>query len=71
MCAKANKITAATVVDHIKKHEGDIVLFLDAENLQSLCKLHHDSSKQKQEKTGIEHGCDPSGMPIDSNHHWR
>ncbi len=45
-CLVVEEITAATVVDHIKAHKGDIDLFHDPLNLQSLCKHHHDSAKQ-------------------------
>jgi len=34
--------TMATVVDHIVPHRGDWKLFTDKNNLQSLCKHHHD-----------------------------
>jgi hypothetical protein len=33
----------ATVVHHLKDHAGDWRLFIDAKNLQSLCKRHHDA----------------------------
>lgn len=71
MCKESCRVVAATVVDHIKPHKGDIDLFLDRNNLQSLCKTHHDSSKQKAERLGVNDiGCDESGQPIDSSHHW-
>ncbi len=42
-CLKQNKeIEPATVVDHIIPHKGDMVLFWDKSNWQSLCKKHHD-----------------------------
>lgn len=71
MCEAQGRITAATVVDHIKPHKGDRALFFDPDNLQSLCKTHHDSTKQRQEKTGRLPGCDESGVPLDAGHHWR
>lgn len=70
MCTQAGKTAAATVVDHVIPHKGDEGLFFDARNLQSLCKTHHDSSKQRQESRGYVMGCDVNGMPIDPNHHW-
>lgn len=60
----------ATVVDHIKPHRGDVELFRDSENLQSLCKHCHDSHKQRLERSGVLVGCDVEGMPIDAGHHW-
>ena len=66
---REGKLTPATVVDHIQAHKGDIALFLDPENLQSLCKLHHDSAKQKAESKQVNHiGCDENGLPIDPEH---
>lgn len=41
-CMKENRLTAATVVDHIIPHRGDAKLFWDKNNWQSLCKAHHD-----------------------------
>lgn len=38
-------------VDHIKPHRGDMTLFLDPDNLQTLCKMHH-SMKTAKEKNG-------------------
>ena len=51
MCLLTEDVTAADVVDHIKPHKGDVVLFYDPTNLQSLCKHHHDSAKAM-----LEHG---------------
>ncbi len=41
-CKKDNQIEPAVVVDHIKPHKGDMVLFWDKNNWQPLCKRHHD-----------------------------
>lgn len=70
MCKQVGRVTAATVVDHIKPHRGDESLFYDAANLQSLCKPCHDRHKQRQEHTGTLPGSDTDGMPIDPAHHW-
>ena len=43
-------MTAAAVVDHVEAHQGDHEKFWDPDNWQSLCKRHHDSAKQRQEK---------------------
>ncbi|HWU69209.1 MAG TPA: HNH endonuclease signature motif containing protein [Stenotrophobium sp.] len=67
MCAQAGRVTAATVVDHIKPHRlawaldsgiADAVaaaraLFWDRRNWQSLCKTHHDSTKQATERAEV------------------
>lgn len=65
------QLVPAEVVDHITPHRGDMKLFWDRANWQSLCKRCHDSFKQRLEKSGIAVGCDLSGMPTDPNHHWR
>jgi 5-methylcytosine-specific restriction endonuclease McrA len=51
MCAKQGLQVAATVVDHIKRHNGNQALFWDKTNWQPLCKQHHDSTKQM-----LDHG---------------
>lgn len=70
VCKNDRIITAATVVDHIVPHKGDLELFWDTTNWQPMCKTHHDAYKQKFEKTGLTVGCDEKGLPIDRNHHW-
>ncbi|WP_041742293.1 HNH endonuclease [Collimonas fungivorans] len=70
MCSRLDKVTPATVADHIKPHRGDEVLFFDPKNLQSLCKPCHDGAKQQLEKSGTLRGCDVAGLPLDANHHW-
>ena len=49
-------MTAADVVDHIEAHHSDTVLFWNPDNWQGLCKSHHDSTKQRQEKNSPEGG---------------
>ena len=41
-CAARGDRVRATVVDHIQPHRGDGQRFTDPDNLQSLCKYHHD-----------------------------
>ena len=41
-CLKEGQAVTATVVDHIRPHRGDPVLFWDEKNWQSLCKPCHD-----------------------------
>lgn len=43
---------------------------MDPANLQSLCKPHHDSAKQSEERLGYAKGCDVDGRPIDPAHPW-
>ena len=54
-CAQRGERTRATEVDHIQPHRGDLRLFLDAGNLQSLCHRCH-SRKTIQENPGIFSG---------------
>ena len=49
-CDRQGRTTEAKVVDHIKPHNGDQTLFWDQTNWQSLCKLCHDSIKQREER---------------------
>lgn len=48
-CLKENRIVEATVVDHIIPHKGDMVLFWNESNWQSLCKSCHDRKTVKQD----------------------
>jgi 5-methylcytosine-specific restriction protein A len=68
MCEKIGHVTAAEVVDHIKPHKGDRILFFDPANLSSLCKWHHDSVKQAEEKRGYSNEIGLDGRPVDPNH---
>ena len=52
MCQEEGHRTAATVIDHIKPHKGDVSLDWDQQNHQTLCKLHHDSVKAREEYNG-------------------
>lgn len=53
-CARQGRTESATVVDHIKPHNGDATLFWDERNWQPLCKHCHDSIKQREEKSGCK-----------------
>lgn len=84
MCSTADRAVAAALVDHkiaprLKeaKESGDArrikeawKLFWSESNWQSLCKLCHDSTKQRLEKSGRMVGCTSTGLPLDPNHHW-
>lgn len=50
LCVMCEKPTMAKEVDHKIPHKGDMVLFWDSSNWQSLCKSHH------SEKTAREDG---------------
>jgi hypothetical protein len=69
MCHQQGIFSMAEVVDHITPHKGNEQLFYDGP-FQSLCKLHHDSTKQSEERTGNIKGSDINGEPLDPKHHW-
>nr|WP_090644147.1 HNH endonuclease [Paenibacillus sp. UNC496MF] len=48
-CIKENRITAATIVDHIRPHKGDKALFWDRNNWQPLCKSCHDTKTVRED----------------------
>lgn len=58
----------AAVCDHIKAHKGDTELFFNPDNLQTLCKRCHDSTKQQMEKVGYDKRIGIDGWPVDANH---
>ena len=47
-CLKEGKHTEANIVDHVIPHRGDMVLFWDTKNHQSLCQPCH-NKKTRQE----------------------
>ena len=72
MHQQRGRVVLATVVDHITPHRGDMALFWDSQNnWQSLCAPCHDVHKARLERSGVQVGCDVSGVPIDPSHHWK
>jgi hypothetical protein len=71
ICAKAGRVTVATVCDHIERHNGDPVKFWNGP-FQSLCDgppwWCHRSTKQQLEVRGYSSEVGPDGYPIDPNH---
>jgi 5-methylcytosine-specific restriction enzyme A len=67
---KRGLLVQGTVVDHIVPHKGDMKLFWDSSNWQTLCANCHNSFKKRLEMSGKVTGCDVNGVPLDSNHHW-
>lgn len=43
----------ATEADHITPHRGDWSLFIDEDNLQSLCKSHHSRKTAKERRESL------------------
>ncbi len=50
--AKGIGLLMANVVDHKVPHRGDMKLFWDSTNWQSLCTTHHSRDKQREEAAG-------------------
>jgi len=49
-CKEKSKLTKATIVDHIKPHRGDKILFWDESNWQALCKRCHDKKTMTEDR---------------------
>ena len=63
-CIEVEDVTAATVVDHRLAHKGDLDLFYDPHNLQSLCAPCHDRTKREMERGKDVIRFDQAGWPI-------
>jgi 5-methylcytosine-specific restriction enzyme A len=66
-CKKDGQIAVATVCDHVERHNGDPVKFWSGP-FQSLCKPHHDASKQREETAGYSTAVGLDGWPLDPRH---
>lgn len=64
-CAEAGRAEPATVVDHIIPHKGDVGLFFDTKNWQSLCAPCHDTIKQAIEKNAHKRATGLDGWPLE------
>jgi 5-methylcytosine-specific restriction protein A len=69
MCEASGFDIAGNVVDHIVPPRGDLALFWDPKNLQTLCHPHHSSSKQQVEKRGYLKDIGTDGWPVDVANH--
>ena len=67
MCLALNKITPATVADHVERHDGNEFKFWFGK-LQSLCTDHHNRTKQQIEVRGFSNEIGEDGFPVDKNH---
>lgn len=47
-CLRQDRLVEATVVDHVVPHRGDMALFWNSDNWQSLCKQCHDSKTARE-----------------------
>jgi len=48
-CLKAGRTEAATVVDHIEPHKGDVEKFWNVKKWQALCARHHNVKTATQD----------------------
>lgn len=48
-CEAEGRVTAATVVDHVEPHRGDMAQFWSEANWQPLCKRHHDTKTASED----------------------
>ena len=58
----------SAVVHHLKAHQGNLELFFDLNNLQSVCKSCHDSAIQSTEALGYDTRIGNDGWPTDPKH---
>ena len=49
-CKEEDRLVKATVVDHVKPHRGDKILFWDERNWQALCKRCHDKKTMTEDR---------------------
>jgi 5-methylcytosine-specific restriction endonuclease McrA len=59
---------SSAVVHHVKAHKGDLDLFYDASNLQSVCWSCHSGAIQSEEALGYDTTIGPDGWPTDPAH---
>lgn len=64
-CSKEGRAVTATVVNHRTPHRGDQKLFWDKGNWEPVCKRHHDSDIQREERGKSIVGTDLSGWPVE------
>jgi 5-methylcytosine-specific restriction enzyme A len=67
MCLEKGIVTPATVADHVQAHKGNSQLFWCGE-LSSLCKPHHDGTKQVIDKRGYSDEVGADGWFVDPRH---
>jgi hypothetical protein len=67
MCEAEGRTTAATVCDHIERHNDDWFKFVNGP-FQSLCQAHHNVTKQREEHAGFSTAAGLDGWPTDPRH---
>ncbi|PZU87336.1 MAG: HNH endonuclease [Chelatococcus sp.] len=68
-CAQQGRQVKATIANHLVPHRGNARLFWEGA-LESVCKPHHDSAIQSEERRGFRVGSDADGRPLDPKHPW-
>lgn len=68
VCEERGVVRVAEVVHHLTPHRGRWHLFVDPNNLQSVCKQHHDGELQFMEKRGYSNAIGSDGWPLDDQH---
>ena len=66
-CQNEGRVEPATVANHKAPHKGDEHLFWHGE-LESVCKRHHDSDIQSEERRGYSKAVGADGWPTDDRH---
>jgi hypothetical protein len=75
MCLREGRVVPAEVVDHVepwRDSENPERAFFESP-IQGLCRHHHDSDKQRQEKSGgvaFSTTIGVDGYPLDPDHPW-
>jgi hypothetical protein len=67
MCAQRGLVVEATSVDHVTAHRGDYNAFVMGE-LQSLCEVCANRTKQQIEVVGYSRDIGADGWPTDPRH---
>ena len=67
LCDEEGVVNAATIADHIDPPRGNETKFWFGE-LRSVCKFHHDSVRQFEDKNGFRPNIGVDGFPSDPRH---
>ena len=67
MCLAMGQAVPASVADHVVPHKGDWNRFRLGQ-LQSLCELHHNGAKKRDEAKAYSCHIAADGWPVDPNH---
>lgn len=67
-CMAKGIVTAATVVNHVVPHKGNLQRFFDQGNWEAICAPHHDRDAQSEERRGYSTEVGLDGFPTDPKH---